>query len=774
MNNHPQKSHQSRLDPFVFPSETTLRFALLIVSVISASLFIYNRFYWGYRITQIDVESFVNLAGACFSQANAGSTSIFSDPRILILGEKTNEAAQAAKTIRNTVRECLEPHTKEVLNAALFSVGGVGILVSLASLLYSLFPVLMIRKEGLMSLENQADMEDIVVYLQSLCQEIGIRPPKFLQKPLDRAIGGRAFGALGQYYVVLPIGLLILFDQDRDKFRAVMLHELSHLRNQDVDKIYFSVAMGFAFVIVALLPFVLFLWSFSSSYSYLFQVLWRVIALTLLVYLTFTSVVRSRELYADVRASTYPGSEVLGSLFWDAPRSKFSGLQSSIISTLEKLPYFKRNRWQFAFLLHPDVSERRQVLETTDRLFNLDVWAAFTTGITLIIAYNPVSILFDAPIRYFSKYDDVFLLVFLIKGFIFSSLIVGILGVGVWRRTFVTLIRHQDSAEAGKVGLALSVGMILGKVFSLGNARSSLEVIRIAGYPLEANLAITLFGDFLLLVSFYYFFRWMAVGALIWLRASISAHSPRPFYTVGILVVGFCLTCLLGVIFGIWDVAKAIPNRFETLLAYIVFLPMLIINFAVYPLTLIASVSLWAFPLSARAWHKRQPDSTFLPRWGFLDQMPSQIHQPTRCQLEIHPALRVGLMGGLIYGGLLFALRLGLYTFLPKSITDSASYNTILLFGCYVGLATLIQLGVAIKVARKVQSFHKVHGLLAAFTAGCVMTLTALILSALFGRKIDAEFIWRIFSLIVNCGAMLSLLGMIMVRLQKNRETVVT
>ncbi len=736
MNNHSEESHPPRLDPFVFPTETTLRFALLIVAVISASLYIYNLIYWRYRSTQLDFVPLPNLAELCRSKAEV--------------------AAQSVDSVDSFLR-CLEPYTKETINAAWFSIGAVGILITLASLIYSLFPVLMIRKEGLIPLEKQADMEDIVVYLRDLCQEIGIRPPIFVQKTIDRSIGGRAFGSLGRYYVVLSTGLLVLFDKDLGKFRAVMLHELSHLRNRDIDKIYFSVAISFAFMIIAVIPFALLLSGFDAFFG---QML-RFTMLMLIVYLTFTSVVRSREFYADVRASTYSGSGALGLLFQAAPTSQVSALQSTIISILERLPYFKRNRWQFAFQFHPDASERRRVLEVTDRLFHLDLWVAFTTGITLIIAYYPISILINTLANYLPKYNGVLTPVFLIKGFIFASLVIGILGVGIWRSTFVTLIRHQDSAEVGKLGIALGVGMLMGKFFSLSNSSW--------GHNLTI---VTLFTNALLLASLYYFFRWIAIGALSWLQVSIYAQSPRRFYTVGLIVVGFFLTLLFGAIFGIWDTVGSTSNSSKALFSYILLLPAGSMHFALSPLTLIASVSLWVFPVSACLCQKHQSDSTYSPKWGFLDRMPDLLYPLPQKRLEIFSVLKMGLISGFIFCGLLLALRLGIRIALPESIRGSEDFLWIFSIG-QIGLTALVQSGTAMKVARTVESFRKVQGLFAAFIAGCVMSVSVLVLNLFFGGTITPQFAWIIFSQIVNYGAMLSLLAMMMVCLPKNRANVV-
>ena len=729
MENHSEERNLPRLDPFVFPTETTIGFALLIVTIISASIYLYQLLYWRYGSTQIVFETLFSWIETCKSTSPLSSS------------------------------KCIAPYNTDMLKAAWFSMICVGILVSFAGLFYSLFPIAMMRQEGMVSLEKQAGTEEVMVYLQDLCQEVGIKPPRFLQKPIVHG-QAQAFGAFGRYYVVLPIGLKLLFKKDRDKFRAIMLHELSHLRNQDVDKIYFSVAIIFAFVIVAMVPGIISLWGFSSS---LFQVLWRVIALILIVYLTFTSLVRSRELYADVRASTYAGSEALGLLFQAAPKSKFSGLQSIIISILEQLPYFKRNRWQFAFLFHPDPSERHQVVETTDRLFYLDTWTAFTTGITLTIAYRPISTLINTFSSYLPKDNNQLTIIFLIKGFIFASLVVGILGVRIWRQTFVTIVRHQNSAEAGKLGIALGVGTILGRLFSLSSNDSSSE------YHLTI---FTLFANVLLITSLYYIFRWIALGALLWLQVAIYSQSPRPFYTAGLFVAGFYLTLLFGAIFGIWDLLALTHNATLAFSNFRFFLVGGIMHFALSPLTCIALVSVWAFPASAGFWHKHQPDSPSVPRWGFLDRQSDRFHPPPRKQLEVYSVLKTGLIGGCIFCGLLLVLRSGIHILIPESVRNSEWFIISILTAGQYALAVLMQAGTAIKVAITVESFQEVQGLFAAFIAGCVMSVSVFIFNLLFGGSINVQVVWIVFSSIVNSGALLSLMGIIMVRLPKKRATV--
>jgi Zn-dependent protease with chaperone function len=730
MKNNSEDKLRFRLDPFAFPSDTTLRFVLLIVSAISASLYIYTLVYWQYRGTQIDLDTFVkNLEAVCGSQG---------DPSLSI------EAA-------NTYVKCMEPYFKEAVKASWFVVGGAGILGSLAGLLYSFFPILMIWKGGWVSLEDAGieNVEEVIVYLRDLCQEMGIRPPKFLLHRTNYVVGGQAFGAWGRHSVVLSLGLLILFKKDQKKFRAVLLHELSHLRNKDVGKIFFSIAMSFAFVVATLIPYGIFL--LMRPGFELFQASWRVIALALMVYLIFASVLRLREFHADVRASTYAGSEAVALIFQTAPRSKSSGLRSLIISTLERLPYFRRNYWQVAFSFHPSETERRRVLETTDRLFSMDIWAAFSTGIAVAVANESFFILTGLSVH---QTAVTAVSSYLIASVFFALLIVGTLGIAVWRKTFVALVRNQTSAEVGKLGLGLGLGMSFGRAFSLKNVAVAIHS--------DPNFMLILFWDVLLSVSFYYFFKWMAASAFVWLRVAVFARSPHRFYRAGLVVAGFCLTLWLCLVFFIQNLLNFSSSLGGT--GLIQWLLLLIGVSLISPFSLVALVSLWAFPLSAYLWHQRQPDSTFSPKWGFLDQTPEEVHQPI--QLEVYPAIRMGLIGGLIYCGLLLIIRLGIRAFLPEPIRNSEESLSFLAIG-QTGLAVLMQAGIAVKVARTTQSLGKVYGLFAAFIAGCVMTVGVLALNLLFGGTITPQFTWTVLSPIVNGGTLLSLLGMLILRLPK-------
>ncbi|MDF6023093.1 M48 family metalloprotease [Streptomyces sp. JH34] len=66
----------------------------------------------------------------------------------------------------------------------------------------------------------------------------------FLLEPLNPCVQGLAFGRVGRRHVVLSSGLLALHSRDRDSFDAVVLHELAHVRNRDLDIGFLTLLVG--------------------------------------------------------------------------------------------------------------------------------------------------------------------------------------------------------------------------------------------------------------------------------------------------------------------------------------------------------------------------------------------------------------------------------------------------------------------------------------------------------------------------------------------------
>src|SRR6185369_12638602 len=118
-----------------------------------------------------------------------------------------------------------------------------------AGIIYWCMRALQIWRDKLTIFSTEDD-PDILDYLLNLCKEVGLsKSPRFLLRALNPFPSGLAFGHLGRYDVVLNGGLITLFYRDRERFRVILLHELAHIRNKDIDKTYFSLGLGISFFI---------------------------------------------------------------------------------------------------------------------------------------------------------------------------------------------------------------------------------------------------------------------------------------------------------------------------------------------------------------------------------------------------------------------------------------------------------------------------------------------------------------------------------------------
>ena len=321
------------LDPFAFPSDTTVRFFLLIVSVLGASAVIYLFIF-------SDGAPWGHLGPAIFSLRDCL--------------EPTYPARDSA--------ECIAQRFPLVMPWILASILA---LFGMAGAIYWTYSSWKIRRDRLVPLRIE-DAPAIVAYLQDLSQSVGLaRPPILLWNPLNPTKTGLAFGRLGRRFIALSGGLMTQFYTDQPAFRAVILHELAHLRNGDVDKTYLTQAIWWAFVVAALIPFALCNIRQPVDAEYMSS---RSLALAILVYLTRGAVLRAREFYADVRASN-----------WDGPAGAISRV-------LERMPEQKISRWRAAFQLHPRPVERLRVLNDLDLLFRVRFWDTFAAGAVAAIA----------------------------------------------------------------------------------------------------------------------------------------------------------------------------------------------------------------------------------------------------------------------------------------------------------------------------------------------------------------------------------------------------
>ncbi len=725
-----------RLNPFVFPSDTDFRFVTLIVGVLGASLFIYS---FLYENTPINILAFKSTNQKCMAAAQAA----FSGSSII--------DQQAANILFN---KCMMPI---LLNEAVWICLGLALLLSVTAALYWILPNWKIWRGGLRTLNAGNTPSGMLAYLFDLCLEVELTSkPIFLLNPYNSAISGLTFGRFRRYYIVLNSGLAIQFNTDQPAFRAIILHELGHILNADIDKTYLSITVGWGFVIAALFPWVIAQcippWHFDQALA----VGWRILALSVLIYLTRNAVLRTREVYADVRA-----------LVWDEHDATQG--QVGALSRLLKAPLTSRgSHWSYLLRKHPDPQKRYGALNDTSLLFRVGFWDAFAVGVVATAAISGLSFLLgllQVEISIGPNMEAVWAIVFTQLS---ALMIVGIIGSGVWRATFASLIAGKTIPRAVQASIALVLGLLLGQVLSL----SSVATFDGEGLPylLPGQLSQSSFADqsgfflvwvVLLLIILFLLFGWIRTCASTWLRVALNGSRRGWIYWITIVIASIVLGVWFEQLAAIQGVTESALNRFDPLhstsLNFIQALfgttfPDIRISvtladmyaLAIDPLICIAFISLWAYPLVSWLFWRRKSRATHAT-WAWLGAVPTSQTPTLPYLARMRPglALILGFVCGLTYCGLL--------------ILFASSFNLVYTNDDFIVLAILLQASVAAIVACCVEQMGVIHGLCAAFVAGCVMFADVVGFSVLHGYQLDPAFTWGIFGQIVDGGALVTL-----------------
>jgi Zn-dependent protease with chaperone function len=692
-----------RLNPFAFPPETDFRFWLLILAVLGASLFTYELLYFNVPANQ---ERYFEVARSCWQDFSS-------------LADQTSLTALAGM---DGAGNCMAAAN---LDIAVWGILGLGIEIALAFGLYWFYPDWKIRKDKLEPLLPE-DASDVLAALEDLSQEAGLdKAPVFLWNPLNPAPGGVAFGRLRRYYVALSGGLVTLYYTDSPAFKAVALHELAHIRNKDIDKTYFTVSIWRAYVLAALLPLVLGL--LANPLGDVFGIAWRAAVLALLVYLTRNAVLRTREVYADVRASS-----------WEGRREALERMVAG-------LGYAGKHRIQVLFQVHPDPTYRRMAVHDTSLLFRLSFWDSLATGIAASISFLSLEALV------YAFFPTATLLPSLIAAVLLASMAAGVVGLQVWRMVFASQALGQRFANLFPASLGLAMGIWLGRNISflryIENSSADLSLL-----DHGVRLVFTLAWLGVMLAGLLIWAHWVAGGACEWLKVAASGRNPRKITAAGLVVAGYLLVVWLGSLLWISKFDSSSDSILMISLITAAALPSVV---ALSPITLLISLSLWAFPLSARFW-RRQSLPISQASWAYLGHSPGEQHEAEPVKLNPWQALGAGLFMGILFSIVLLLVRFGLRVGLDEAVRSGDEFKLLLYYGS-IAAAVLLQALAAIAVVGWVNTLGLAHGMLAAWTAGSVCALGMLATNLLFGGTVDPSFAWQTYSMTVNLGTLLAI-----------------
>ncbi|MEE1751195.1 M48 family metalloprotease [Streptomyces sp. SP18CS02] len=416
-------------EPGTLPAGTTLRFLILVVAMAVATLKMLSGVLRPYPAR--DVRFLCEFAAGY-------------DPNSNLFDNVVRSNAQA-----EAIKECAKgaPVTPEW-----YGLGGSAVVLLAAVAVYFLLPRWKRLRRGLVPLQGRDPHGEIRAELTRVAGAAGVHPlPDLVVDLTALDAGAVVFGRAGRRTLCLNNGLLNARRSDPARFRAVVLHELTHLRHRDVDIAYAVTALWWAFLVLATVPFTLavggslvaaqFGWFMGAdavfwpaARPYMVREVTAAAFLFLLVVLARADTLRHRELYADrgaVALGADPGvwrTRAEGPLALDRPARSITALWRS----------------------HPSWEERCRVLRDPAGLFALTKMPLFLLGAVTLVTGNALSHLWGDQAA----------------AWLVGGLAAALLTVSVWRAALYAAHRGFPGASYMRAGSALGIGLICGELLS--------------------------------------------------------------------------------------------------------------------------------------------------------------------------------------------------------------------------------------------------------------------------------------------------------------------
>lgn len=404
------------LRPGSLPSDTAVRFLLLLAAVTSASLYMFQSLWFTLR-GELFREVLLRCAEGAADLSSGGP-----------IGTTTAQLQADAECRSGILRD-----------QAMFAVAGAAAVLVLAWVAYRLLPAARIRRRHL----EPPDPEDGAALLgrvTELSAGAGVDPaPAVVMEVTNPAVTGYAFGAGRDFRLGVTGGLVVAQALDPPAFAAVVRHELGHMANRDVAWTYYATAVWWSFVGVAVLPVVVTL-AFRDV-DYLIRLGWRTAILAGLVGLTVTALLRSRELYADDRAVQWGSTVALDRLLAAQPAT--------------------RTRRPATLRTHPTATVRRSLIADPDGMFSASGWAAFAAGIaagTAMASYG--DLLYEVTSRWAVA----------LAALVVAPLVAVVLCASAWQVALREAVRGIEVPVVARLGLGMGAGLALAPMLTINAA----------------------------------------------------------------------------------------------------------------------------------------------------------------------------------------------------------------------------------------------------------------------------------------------------------------
>ncbi|WP_182883635.1 M48 family metallopeptidase [Microbispora sp. H10949] len=584
-------TEDARPSPFAVPSATTSRFALLVVAI-----------------------SLITLTYGPSTVPGMGERPTGDYAGVTCFRNLVNEATRRAGTPVNLFdADTYRLHGSCPEGAAANPAPGLRVLAVYWLVVLAMWwatPLWRLRRRRLRPLPV-AEMPELPGYLAELRRVAGVGTRvTFVVDYLDPRISGLAFGRPGRRHILLSGGLLATFVSDRPVFRAVVLHELAHLRNRDVDLGFITIAAWRVFLVLILAPD---LFSFlrlpaearlRPSYGFAATLAGQLVVLAVYLLLAGNAVLRSRELHADARAAQWSGGpDDLARLFAPHAGVRIGRLRHSLGS-------------------HPATRDRLLALADTSALLRMGFGESLTMGLAISLVQDIGETVFEGKTAFW----------------VFAVLLATGVGLGIWRMEIAAYVLG-DPTRVNRVGLGLGLGLAVGGTVSPTWPASEDLLGR-------SSIGAILPWCVLLFLGGWLFVRWMAVVARAWMPVAAAARRPALVVVTTLAVaavllgIGFVYALPLALIAGQAQ-ALLFPGLPQTSVFFIEAVVVLIT--APEALRILTLLTIAVYPLVGTVLARRLP-SRPAPSWLTLDPLPPGWRSASQLPGEGGTAIRSGLV----------------------------------------------------------------------------------------------------------------------------------
>lgn len=259
---------------------------------------------------------------------------------------------------------------------------------------YKRYPKRIIKKAKLKEFSRKRYPEPHE-YIENLHREYlsTEKKPVLMIRPTDYSLDCETFGTKNHMFIYITGGLIRVFRKNINEFKSIYLHETAHIVNRDVVKtflanstwrsLFLTLSIPLGIVLITLfLALGIFIIGILAGYDMNVVTLKTIIrigvpslvGLTLffllflgIIYVLRNQIIRLREFYADAKV-----------LEWEES-------PDMIVKTLEESGGKQHSKFEILKKFHPNINERIQVLKNNKSLFVPSLWLAFSIGLSYSI-----------------------------------------------------------------------------------------------------------------------------------------------------------------------------------------------------------------------------------------------------------------------------------------------------------------------------------------------------------------------------------------------------